>query len=206
MSRISPGAVAALVLVLSVAGCALPRPGVQGLDNGSAEMAIKARMLRGDSDFSGVDVNVVDGVALLTGHVPTDAAKDEAGRIAWSAPNVRDVGNELVVDPDGRSLLGAHDQLLLSQVRARLIADRSIQATRIHIEVYDGVVYLLGRARTATEAEKAAEHASVVPGVARVVSFLGERVPAVGAPPDTRPYDPMGDDEIDSELLGAPQG
>jgi osmotically-inducible protein OsmY len=209
MQRVMRCAAVLALMLLGPAACALPRPGVQGLDNASAEMAIKSRMLRGDGDFSGVDVVVVDGVALLIGHVPADADKDEAGRIAWSAPNVRDVGNELHVDPEGRSLLGAHDQLLLSQVRARLLADRDIASGRIHIEVYEGVVYLLGRTRTASEAQAAAEHASVVPGVERVVSFLGEAVPAVGMPSNTEPYDPLGGglpDEVEDSLLGAPEG
>jgi osmotically-inducible protein OsmY len=210
MRRAVPSFLAALVLtVAGLSACALPRPGIQGLDNASAEMAIKSRMLRGDGNFSGVDVVVVDGVALLMGHVPSEADKDEAGRIAWSAPNVRDVGNELIVNPEGRTLLGAHDQVLLSQVRARLLADGNIQSTRVHVEVYDGVVYLLGRVRSAREAQAAAEHASVVPGVARVVSFLGPNMPAVGVPSDTAPYDPFGASpprDVEDQLLGAPQG
>jgi osmotically-inducible protein OsmY len=212
----------ALAAALCLAACAIPRPGVQGLDNASAEMAIKSRMLRSDSEFSGIDVTVVEGVALLTGHVPDQTTRDEAGRIARSAPNIRDVGNELLVDPDGRRLLGANDQLVLSQVRARLLADRDIRSDRIHIEVYDGVVYLLGPTRGATEAEAAARHASLTPGVKRVVSFLSERTPAIGAPGTTTPYDPyagagraaipQGDyrpprqGDIEEGLLGAPAG
>jgi osmotically-inducible protein OsmY len=181
---------AVLAGLLFASACAVPRPGVQGLNNASAEVAIKSRMLRSERNFGGVDVTVVDGVALLTGHVPTQADKDEAARIAWSAPNVRDVGDELVVSPDGRRLLGANDQLLLSQVRARLVAARDIRSDRIHLEVYDGVVYLLGRAGSAAEAEAAAREASVTPGVKRVVSFLSADVPGVGAPRNAAPFSP----------------
>jgi osmotically-inducible protein OsmY len=181
-------AVATALLVLSA--CAVPRPGVQGLNNASAEVAIKSRMLRSEASFGGVDVTVVDGVALLTGRVPAQSDKDEAGRIAWSAPNVRDVGNELVVTAESRRLLGANDQLLLSQVRARLVANRAIPSERIHLEVYDGVVYLLGRTGSASEAEAAAREASVTPGVKRVVSFLAADAPAVGLPLSAAPFSP----------------
>jgi osmotically-inducible protein OsmY len=183
-------------LVLALAGapqlsaCAAPRFGVEGLNNGSAAFAIKARLLRSDFSFSGVDVVVVDGVALLMGHVPDEAAKAEAARIARSAPNVRDVGDELTVDPEGRRFLGASDQVVLSQVRSRLIAAKGVPSERVHIEVYDGVVYLLGRMRTASEAEAAAEAASVAPGVRRVVTYLSAEVPAVGVPADAAPRDP----------------
>lgn len=209
----------ALCAVLwAAAGCAVPNLGVQGLDNASASMAIKSRMLRSETDFSGVDVRVVDGVALLIGHVPDEATKSEAGRIAWSAPNIRDVGNELEVNPEGRTLKGANDQLLLSQVRTRLFADRRVKATRIHVEVYNGVVYLLGEARTPAEADEIARQASVVPGVDRVVSFLGPQtaVPAVGVG-STTPYmpeavvtDEAGEEQppapVEQRLLGGVEG
>ncbi|MGD2132522.1 MAG: BON domain-containing protein [Maricaulaceae bacterium] len=160
-----------IALTALAAGCATPQVNAGGVNNASAEMAIKSRMFRSTTAFSGVDVIVVDGVALLIGHVPDEATKEEAGRIAWSAPNVRDVGNELVISPDGRTLRGANDQVLLSQVRARLLA-ADVRARTVHVEVYNGVVYLLGRARTQAEATEIAEIASYVGGVDRVVSFV----------------------------------
>ena len=201
--------IAAAVVVLT--GCATPQSVAGGLDNASAALAIKSRMLRSDESFSGVDVKVVDGVALLIGHVPSDAAKGEAGAIAWNAPNIRDVGNELVVDPDGRRLLGANDQLINSQVRARLVADRQVRATSVHVEVYDGVVYLLGRARTASEVARIAESAAGVAGVDRVVSFLSPDVPAIGQPSSVAPYQPSAGfageaQRRDDALLGGPDG
>jgi osmotically-inducible protein OsmY len=198
--------------LFGVAGCATPRGPAAGLDNASASMAIKSRMLRSQTSFAGVDVRVVDGVALLMGHVPTEEAKAEAERIAWSAPNVRDVGNELNVDPRGRTLLGANDQLLLTEVRTRLIHDRLVRASSVHVEVYDGVVYLLGRVRTASEIQRAAAITSRTAGVKRVVSYLsaeeGGPIPAVGRPLRDEPYEPeiRGPDEpISERLLGAPE-
>ena len=197
----------AAAALLGVTGCATPRGPTSGLDNASASMAIKSRMLRSQTNFSGVDVRVVDGVVLLMGHVPTEDAKEEAGRIARSAPNVRDVGNELNVDPDGRTLLGANDQLILSQVRARLIADELVRASSVHVEVYDGVVYLLGRVRSASEVERAASITSRTVGVKRVVSFLAADTPAIGRPLSNAPYEPpiRRDSEISESLLGAPE-
>ncbi len=57
-----------------------------------------------------------------------------------------------------------------------------------NIETYDGVVYLMGIARTQAELKEAAERASRVGGVQRVVSYVRVRdIPAQQSA--TRPGD-----------------
>ncbi len=144
----------------------------RGLDDTSASMAVRARMMRSYFDFDRASVTVVGGLALLTGRVADEAARAEAERIAWSAPKVRDVANELIVDDGPRPNYGVNDQWLSGQVRARLMADGHVRNASINVETYEGVVYLLGHTRTEGEAQRAATNASLVPGVARVVSFI----------------------------------
>ncbi len=45
-------------------------------------------------------VRVTGNNVTLTGMVDSIYQKDEAGRIAWNAPGVRSVDNELVIDYD----------------------------------------------------------------------------------------------------------
>ncbi len=52
-----------------------------------------------------------------------------------------------------------------------------MRAINVNIETFHGNVYLMGLARTQTELERAAEIASVVGGVRRVVSFMTVRAP-----------------------------
>jgi len=128
---------------------------------------------------------------------------------------VRDVANELSIEARGRTFFGANDQFVLTQVRARIVADSLVRATSIHIEVNNGVVYLLGRARTSEEARRIAGHASLASGAERVVSFIRADDASIGVPRSTAPYDPFqyeGDDDTggradeteDGGLLGGP--
>ncbi len=176
------------------------------IDDASASLAIKSRMLRAPYDFSGVDIDVIDGLVLLTGHVPTATDRAEAERIAWSAPKVVDVGNEIVVADGGRSLLGANDQRISATVRTRLATNARVRGATINIETHDGVVYLLGRVRSDAEAREAARTASLVGGVKRVVTYLRSTEGGADHEVDIAPIDdpevlpPVGDGG--DELLG----
>ena len=58
-----------------------------------------------------------------------------------------------------------------------LTASPSVRAININIETFHGNVYLMGTARSEHELQRAAEIASVVRGVRRVVSFMQVRAP-----------------------------
>jgi len=173
--RFIPTLIAAMA-GLAVAGCAVIQPGRsvgRELDDQSASIAVKSSMLRAEGyALNGVDVEVTEGVALLSGAVPRLEDKIQAECLAWSAPSIRRVESELVVG-DGRGIRQtARDALLTQQVRGRLLADASVRSVNYNIEVNDGVVYLLGYARSAAERDRAASHASLVAGVQRVVVLV----------------------------------
>jgi osmotically-inducible protein OsmY len=143
------------------------------------------------SRFGEVDVEVANRFVLLSGRVPSDADKKEAERVAWSVSAVDEVANELVVEKRdlGRDV---NDRWISEQVRTRLIAASAIKGVNYNVQVYDGVVFLLGLARSEEELRQAAETAARVKGVQKVVSYvkMRERMPeaieADAKPPATQ--------------------
>jgi osmotically-inducible protein OsmY len=163
---------------LSLGGCFVVQEKTFGesLDDTTAGTTIKTKLLAsgGAGRFGEVDVNVIDRFVLLTGRVPSEADKAEAARIALTLSAVDEVANELVIRKFnfGQSV---NDQWINSQIRARVIADNEIKGVNYNIEVYDGVAYLLGFANSEDELRRAADHASRVKGVKKVVSYVKMR-------------------------------
>ena len=179
---------------LALSGCAITTAGikkgdernfVRSLNDVSAGRAIKARMTRApDIDLGEVDVEVAQGIVLLSGNVPDPQYRIEAERIAWSAPNVSEVGNEIQIKSSQGFVRNAKDGILNKAVKTRLIAEGSVKARNFNIETHDGIVYLLGIARTPEELARAAEIASTTRGAREVISYA--RV-VDGAMPQTYP-------------------
>ena len=143
------------------------------LDDANASLAIKSAMLRSEGfALEGVDVEVTEGIALLTGTVPREDDSLMAECLTWSSVAVRAVANELTVGPSGGFRDRTRDAWITQRVRGRLLADRSVRSVNFNVEVYAGKVYLLGVARTRGELERASGHAALVEGVVEVVSFV----------------------------------
>ncbi|PWE18399.1 transport-associated protein [Marinicauda salina] len=169
-------AVSIAVISLILAGCASVEPGRslgREIDDVNASVSVKSAMLRAEGyALSGVDLEVTEGVALLSGSAPRPADRVHAECLAWSSPAVRSVTNEISIGGGrgpGRAL---RDTWLTQRVRARLLTDSAVRSVNFNVETYDRVVYLLGYARSVGERERAAEHASLVDGVERVVVLV----------------------------------
>ena len=139
----------------------------------SAERAIKARLKRAYGfEFKHVNVDVREGIVLLAGNVPRQEDRIEAERIAWSAPRIAQVGNELRIESNEGFVRGTKDKLLTTSVKTRLTADKYVKARNLNVETHNGVVYLLGVARNQAELERAAEIASTTKGAREVISYV----------------------------------
>jgi osmotically-inducible protein OsmY len=68
-----------------------------GIEKKDIELALLRNWAIDDSD---IKVSVEDNVVNLSGKVDSWYQKDEAGRIAWNAPGVSKVRNEIIVDFD----------------------------------------------------------------------------------------------------------
>lgn len=165
-----------LVLPLALAACStvLPERSIgRELDDINASSSIKLAMLRSEGfALDGVDVEVTEGIALLTGHVPREDDRQMAECLAWSSVAVRNVANEIEVGPGGGFRDAARDGGITSRVNARLISDREVRSVNFNVETYNGRVYLLGIARNRGELERATQHAALVDGVSEVISYV----------------------------------
>jgi len=122
--------------------------------------------------FSDVSIEVLEGRVLMTGAV--DAAEDrvKAARLVWSVEGVKEVINEVEIDPNFTILDTAKDTWITTKLRARLLADGDIVDINYSVETVNGVVYLLGIAQSDRELKRVTWHASEVNGVVRVVSHV----------------------------------
>lgn len=120
-----------------------------------------------------VGLTINEGRVLLTGVVPTDAARVDAVRLAWQAGGVREVLNEILVRAEGEPTLDAGRDLVIQQkLKGRMLLDKEIRNINFTVDVVDGVVYLMGIAQNERELERVISHARDVSGVRRVVSHV----------------------------------
>lgn len=185
--RFAPASPLALPLILAtslLAACSTLQPERsigREVDDANASISIKSSMLRTEGfALDGVDVEVTEGIALLTGTVPREDDSMMAECLTWSSVAVRAVANEINVGENPGLRNRTRDALISQRVRARLLSDRSIRSVNFNVETYNGRVYLLGLARTRGELERATSHAALIDGVSDVVSF----VQVAGVPSD----------------------
>ena len=200
-----------LILASTLSGCALATAGIKKGDERSfsgslrdinAGRAIEARMRRAhDFELSGIDVEVAEKVVVLSGNVPTQEDKIEATRIAWSAPGVEQVGNEILIKGKQTFLRNTKDGVLEKAVRTRLTVDKYVKARNFNVETHDGIVYLLGVARTDEELKRAAEIAATTKGAREVISY----VKLADLPDQTPQHSSVPQAQIVSPQFSAPQ-
>ena len=173
-------------LSLALTSCAAFQPGRsmgRQIDDFNASVSLKSSMLRAEGyALNGVDVEITEGVALLSGHAPRAEDRVYAECLAWSVQSVRTVSNQIEVG--GRRGIGdaTRDGWITQQIRSRLASDSAIRSLNFNIETHSGVVYLLGYARDSAESERAAAHAALVDGVERVVVLTRSPDEAVELP------------------------
>ena len=143
------------------------------IDDSTATTEVKRRLMAFDRGaYAHVDVQVSQGQLLLTGAVPRQEDKDFAERIAWNVRTVQQVSNQLTVGASPSMVRTSQDNFIAAQVRAKLLSDPQIKGVNFNIEAKNGVVYMMGVARSDDELSRALEAARFVRGVERVVSMV----------------------------------
>lgn len=119
-------------------------------------------------DRVSLSVTSFNRIALLTGFVPDAATRTQAAAILGRIENVRTVVNEVTVGPKPSVTAYAKDTWITTRVKTSFIDAKDLHANAIKVYTEASVVYLMGMV-TDREASRAAEIASKVSGVTRVV-------------------------------------
>ena len=81
---------------------------------------------------------------LLTGEAFNEESREEAGRLATSVENVREVINELRVAPTSSLGNRANDSYISSKVKARFVDQKDFHVQQVKVVTEAGTTYLMG--------------------------------------------------------------
>jgi hyperosmotically inducible periplasmic protein len=173
-----------LMLIVALAGCnpyvlaaketyevaADPRSLVTQATDTEAEAQITAGLVASPvSGTSTLDVYCRQGVVVIVGLVPSGS---QAGRaavdIARKAPNVKKVETYFVSHRPSWE----RDVAIKERIRAVLVADPALVASRVDIAVYAGHVVLVGAVPSRVNVQKFIADARSVSGVVSVTSYI----------------------------------
>lgn len=119
-----------------------------------------------------VNLQVQEGRVLLSGNMRTPEQRVEAVRLAWLAPGVREVINEIEVTDKSGLTDTARDTWLSTQLKSTLLLDKEIASINYSIETVNQVIYLMGVAQSQAELDRVIGHAKDLSYVRRVVSYV----------------------------------
>jgi len=121
-----------------------------------------------------VSVEVIDGVVLLTGYLPSQQHIDRAIFICREIEGVQAVKSELHIGkPSAGSLFS--DSWITTKIKTAFLRDETISGFSIHIETVNGKVYLQGIVKTHEQRYRAKEIARNTEGVTAVIDLLQVR-------------------------------
>ena len=143
------------------------------IDDTAIELQIQHYLLQAsDGLFIRVGIEVHEGRVLLTGVVPTPDDRVEAVRQAWQANGVLEVINEVQVSDRAGIVDYLRDVKITSQLRFKMLRDGDISDVNYTVETVNGIVYLMGIARSRPELDKVTTHARNIAGVQKVISHV----------------------------------
>lgn len=146
------------------------------VDDETIEIRAASRLGDALGDRAHVAVASYNRQVLLTGEVPTEAAKQQAEQIVGRVDNVRGVINELAVAPPSSLTQRSNDTYITGKVRASFVDASDLQAQAFRVVTERGTVYLMGRV-SAREAERGTTIARQISGVQRVVRVFEVMTP-----------------------------
>ena len=145
--------------------------GIQ-MDDAALTTKIDARLIaEKDMPSRWISVQVIDGNATLTGHLPTQQHIDRAIYITRSIKGVRSVHSELLEgEPKIRSIMT--DSWITTKVKTKLWNDEDVSGFAIKVETVSGKVYLQGIVDTFVQRQHAKDLTKSVEGVTAVIDLM----------------------------------
>ena len=170
----------ALVATLVLAACAATTtqksPG-EFVDDAGVTSGVKVALADDpQTKARKIDVTTFRGVVQLNGFVDSQAAKDQATKVARTVEGVQDVHNNLTVQATDRTPGEVvDDTAITAKVKAALIGNDETKARQINVTTREGVVQLSGFVDDEQEKYMAENVARGVNGVQDVMNDLEVR-------------------------------
>jgi hyperosmotically inducible protein len=167
---------AAALLVLALGGCAstsTQRSTTEYVDDTALTARVKTAFAESpEVKAYQVDIEAYRGVVQLNGFVDTASAKAAATTVAKGVDGVTEVRNNLVVGRDASAGEVVDDGVIVTKVKAALVADPATKAAQINVSASEGVVQLAGFVDSGNEKSRAGEIARGIEGVRDVRNEL----------------------------------
>lgn len=119
-----------------------------------------------------VEITVFEGEVLLNGAIPSVEDLERIVEIAWQADGVTKVYNYIRLAEPSDLIKSSQDALIASSVRTRLMATPDITSVNYKITVDDGVLYMIGIAKSQKELDAVTNVIYKTDGITKVVSHL----------------------------------
>ncbi|GAV21422.1 osmotically-inducible protein Y precursor [Mariprofundus micogutta] len=142
------------------------------IDDVTLTTKIDARLIaERDMPSRWVSVQVIDGKATLTGHLPTKRHIQRAIYITENIRGVRGVHSELMV---GKPALGSimSDSWITAQIKSKLWNDEQVSGFSIKVETVEGKVYLQGYVNTFIQRQRTKDLVHKVKGVTAIIDLM----------------------------------
>jgi hyperosmotically inducible periplasmic protein len=133
-----------------------------------------------------INVNTSEGVATLTGQVPSEDIKSLAGEIARDTAGVTDVKNEINVDPSTQpssERVHIEDLEIRATILEALAHSKELGGKNIDVKVENRSVTLAGSVETPTQRNGMEQIARATDGVAGVTNNLSVTNPEAATEP-----------------------
>ncbi len=134
-------------------------------------IAVNIKKTHEQLELSHVNVYSFNSVVLLTGEVPSNHMRELAGETARKVNRVRQVHNELTVNPNTNLWSRSADNWIQTKIKTKLMFNRDIDASRVKVIVENRTVYLMGLL-TQTQTEKVTNVVRSTGGVSKVVRAI----------------------------------
>jgi hyperosmotically inducible protein len=123
------------------------------------------------------DVNVTDGVVILSGEASSLAQKELTTEYAKDVEGVKEVKNQMTIaknpaKPDETIGEKIDDASITAQVKSSLVSHRSTSAIKTKVQTVDGVVTIGGVAKNDAEKSLVTKLATDINGVTSVVNNM----------------------------------
>lgn len=140
------------------------------LDDQNAENQVAYKLSQNEAlkEQARLQVDVYNGVALLTGQAPSQQLVDAAQETAKLVPYIEKVHNQVRVGPPIDAAAQVNDLWLASKIKTQMLANEDVPSVQVEVIVQNGEVFLMGRV-TNQEATATIELVRNVNGVKQVI-------------------------------------